>query len=109
MSVFFLFGKYTPESTKNIDPARTQQAVGIIEKHDGQITAMYGLLGEHDLVFIVNLPGNQQAMQVAIELTRLTGISFTTAPAVNVQDFDNLITGKHFVEGLDDLDLDEDV
>jgi uncharacterized protein with GYD domain len=91
MATFFMFGKYSHESLKSITARRTEQAVGLIEKFDGQVTAMYAMLGEHDIVFIVNLPGIREAMEASVALAKLTGIAFTTAPAVSIDRFDEMI------------------
>ena len=91
MATFFLMGKYTHEGLRNIGAKRTAEAVGLIEKFNGQVTAMYALLGPYDIMFIVNLPGTREAMEASIGLAKLTGISFTTCPAVSVQRFDEMI------------------
>jgi uncharacterized protein with GYD domain len=52
---------------------------------------MYALLGEKDLVFIVTLPGTKEAMKASVSLSKLTGISFTTSPAVTVDEFDKIL------------------
>jgi hypothetical protein len=44
-------------------------------------------------VLIVELPTMTDAMKAAVALGRETGISFCTAPAVSVSEFDKLITG----------------
>ena len=91
MAMFFMFGKYTQESLNSITAKRTQQAVGVIEKMNGQVTAMYAMLGPHDLVLIVNLPGVSEAIEASIALSKLTGIGFTTCPVLPVQRFDHII------------------
>jgi uncharacterized protein with GYD domain len=94
MATFFMFGKYTPESVRQVSIERTQQAEAAIRGLGGEITAMHVLLGEYDLLFCVNLPGIEQAVQASVALSRLTGIGFTTCPAVPVETFDRLVTGK---------------
>ncbi|HEY8240658.1 MAG TPA: GYD domain-containing protein [Kiritimatiellia bacterium] len=91
MAVFFMFGKYTHESLRNITARRTQDAVGVIEKLEGQVTAMYAMLGPYDLIMIVNLPGLPEAVEASIALSKLTGIGFMTCPALSVDRFDHLI------------------
>jgi len=41
MSIFLMFGKYSPESIKNISPLRTDQAREVIARNDGKIISMY--------------------------------------------------------------------
>ena len=90
MATFVLFGNYTPEAVKGISADRTKAGTKIIEKAGGKLLAGYALLGDVDLVFVLELPGMDEAMKVSLELTRLTGIAFTTSPAMSVKDFDKL-------------------
>ena len=90
MATFVMLGKYSSEALKEISAERTERAVGTIKKFGGQVSSMYTLLGDHDLVLIVDLPGVEQAMQASIALNKSTGIAFTTSPALKVEDFDKL-------------------
>jgi uncharacterized protein with GYD domain len=55
---------------------------------------MHALLGQFDLCFCVKLPDVEAAMKASVTLTRLTGISFTTCPAVTVETFDRIVADK---------------
>jgi uncharacterized protein with GYD domain len=52
---------------------------------------MYATLGRHDLVFVVDFPGTEEAMKASVALGRMSGIAFSTAPAVTVEKFDELM------------------
>ena len=90
MATFFMFGKYTSEAIKEMSIERTNQVVKEIQKLKGEVSAMHALLGEYDLLFCVNLPNIETAMQASVKLNKLTGISFTTFPAVPIETFDRL-------------------
>lgn len=92
MATFIMFGKYSSKALEGISAERTDKASGLIKKFEGEIISMYALLGERDLVLIVNFPGIEQAMKTSIALCKLTGVSFTTLPAVPVEDFDKIMT-----------------
>ena len=94
MSKYFMFGQYSSDSLKGISADRTKKANAIIKKHGGKILSIYALLGKFDLVFIVELPGVKEAVKASVEITKLTGIAFTTSPAIEVQDFDKLVGKK---------------
>lgn len=94
MATFFMFGRYTTESIKKISAERTQQAVNEIKKMGGKVNGMHVLLGEYDLLFCVNLAGIEEAIKASVALAKLTGISFTTCPAIEVEAFDRLVGGK---------------
>ena len=91
MPIFMLFGKYTSESLKGISSKRTEQAANLIEKHVGKVISMYAVLGEHDLVFTLDFPGEEKVMAASVALNKLTDISFTTSPVVEVEKFDRLM------------------
>jgi len=87
-----MFGKYNQESLKGASADRTKKAVKIIEKNGGKIISMYAVLGEHDLVLTLDFPDGDKALAASVGLNNLTGISFSTSPVVNVEQFDRLVS-----------------
>ncbi len=57
MAKFVMLGRYSPEAIKGITGERTKKGVEIIEKAGGKVNAMLALLGNHDLLLIVDFPG----------------------------------------------------
>jgi uncharacterized protein with GYD domain len=86
-----MFGTLTPEAMKAVSAKRTDDAMAIIKKYGGEFKAGYALLGEVDYVVVLDLPDTQRAMQTSAALTKLLGIPFRTAPAVNIAEFDKLM------------------
>lgn len=93
MEPFLMFGKYSIDSVKEISAERSVKAAAVIGDLGGEIKAGFALLGETDVVIIVDFPGVKEAMKASVELTKLLGIAFTTAPAVTMEEFDTLIAG----------------
>jgi len=91
MPIFMMFGKYSSEALKGISPERTDKAVELIKKNGGKVISMYAVLGKHDLVFTLDFPDSEKALATSVALNKLTGISFTTSPVVEVEKFDKLI------------------
>jgi uncharacterized protein with GYD domain len=91
MATYLMFGSYSQEAMKAISAERTDKSIALIEKHGGKLKAGYALLGEKDLVLIVDLPDNEQAMKTSVALSKMLGIGFSTAPAVTFETFDKLI------------------
>lgn len=91
MAVFLLFGKYSPESVKGMSAERTEKAGDLMKKFGGTVKSVYALMGENDLVVIAEFPGIEEAMKGSLAVSKLTGISFSTSPAVPVEDFDRMI------------------
>jgi len=102
MAKFLMFGKYSSRALQEMSIQRTDRAIELVKKLGGEVEAMYATLGEHDLVFVVSLPGTDdfvvslpgtdEAVKASVALTKLTGIAFSTSPAVTVQEFDKLMS-----------------
>ena len=91
MDKFFIFGKYSTEGLREIRPERTAQAHQLVAKMGGKVRDIYALLGQYDLVLIVELPGMTDAMKTAVALGQLTGISFSTCAAMPVEELDKMV------------------
>jgi uncharacterized protein with GYD domain len=91
MPTFIMFGKYSHDSIKEISAQRTQKANQLITDNGGAVKSGYALLGDTDLVLVADFPSNKDAMKASVGLTKLLGISFSTAPAVSLEEFDKLV------------------
>ena len=90
MTTFLMLGTYTSGAMDGINADRTRRAEEIIQGFGGRLRSVYALLGQYDIVMIAELPGVPEAVQASISLTRDTGISFISMPALPVADFDRL-------------------
>ena len=93
MASFVMFGKYSSASMMEISADRTVKVVEMVKNYGGVVKSIHALLGEYDLILIVELPSVSKAMECSVALFKLTGISFTTSPAVEVEAFDKLAQG----------------
>ena len=91
MATYFMFGRYSVEARGAITPARTQRARETVQALGGDIVTIYALLGEIDLVIILELPGTEAALQASVALSRLTGVTFSTYPAFSAEQLDALM------------------
>ena len=91
MAKFLMLGKYSIEAIKGIKSERTKRVVATIKKSCGRVNSMYALLGNYDLVFVVDFPGVKDVIKASVALTKLTGIGFTTYPAITVEEFDRAV------------------
>jgi uncharacterized protein with GYD domain len=94
MGTFIMFGKYSIDALGKISAARTKSANSILGECGGVLKAGYALLGETDLVLIVEFPSMEKALKASVAMGRQLGIAFRTAPAVSVDEFDKLTAGK---------------
>jgi len=93
MATYLMFGEYSQDSVKKISARRTEKAIDLIKDNGGELKSGYALLGDIDLVLIVDLPNTERAMKVSVALSKVLGISFSTAPAVTFEEFDKLLEG----------------
>jgi uncharacterized protein with GYD domain len=92
MPIFIMFGKYSAAAMKGMSADRTKKAISLLKKQGGKVKEMYALLGEKDLLLIVDFPGLDKAIKASVALGQMTGIAFATCPAVTVEEFDKLIS-----------------
>lgn len=90
MATFIMFGRYSMDGMKGIRADRTDKASALVARYGGEIKEGYALLGAEDLVLITEFASVEQAMKASIALSKLTGIAFTTAPAVTMAEFDRM-------------------
>ena len=91
MITCFMFGRFPQEAYLDISPNRTHSAVMVLSEFEGEVKSMYALMGENDLVFIVDFPEINQALLASVALSKELGISFTTSPAITVEEFDAMM------------------
>jgi uncharacterized protein with GYD domain len=60
----------------------------LVEKFGGSVEGGYALLGDTDLVIVLEAPDTESVMKISVGLSKMTGISFTSAPAVTFDEFD---------------------
>jgi len=65
MATFILFGKYCPDALKGVSTVRTKKAAALVRKLKGKVVGMYAMLGETDLVFILELPRLEAAIKTS--------------------------------------------
>lgn len=92
MAKFFMYGKYSQEALKGISSERTKKALDVIAKAGGKVNSMYAFLGKYDIVLITDFPAVTDVMKAAIVLNKLIGITFTSFPAISIEEFDKIIT-----------------
>ena len=92
MATYLMFGDYSSKGLKEMSSKRTESVIDLITKNNGKVHSMYAILGEHDLLFIVDFPNAEHALKASVGLNRLTDISFNTSMAVTVEEFDKMMT-----------------
>jgi uncharacterized protein with GYD domain len=86
-----MYGKYSKEAMEGISTDRTNKALDAITKAGGKVNSMYALLGKYDIVLITDFPGVAEVMKASVALNKLTNISFTSFPAITIEEFDKVM------------------
>lgn len=73
-------------------PERFAKAQEIVAAENCEIEAVYGLLGTYDILAVVDCPDNRAAMKIAAKIGNLIGAKSQTMPAVEQDDFLQLLT-----------------
>jgi uncharacterized protein with GYD domain len=73
-------------------PERFGTVQQIVAAENGEILAVYGLLGAYDIVSVVECPDDRTAMKIAAKIGNLIGARSQTMPAVERDDFLELLT-----------------
>lgn len=90
MATYVMFGVYPQDSIKKISAQRTKQMRELIQKHGGRLISAYALLGEKDLLLMVEFDNVEQVMKTSVALSKILDISFSTSEAVSVEEFDRI-------------------
>ena len=91
MTTYFLSGTYGADALRGISHKRTSDVSKMIEEMGGKVVSIYLLLGEKDLVIIADFPGLKEALKGSVSISKMTGISFTTSPAITAEEFDEFM------------------
>ena len=92
MGTYVMFGTYSQDSVQKISAERTEKMKELIKSHNGNLLSAYVLLGEKDIILLVEFGDMTQAMKCSISLTKELDIRFSTSAAVTVEAFDRIMT-----------------
>ena len=109
MPTFMILGRFTDETAASF-AARppVQSAADIAQKlgdlaHDaplnGSLAHLFFTAGEHELVVVLDMPNQRQAVAYALAMTRMLGVRTTTVPAFDATDFAGVIDDSSKVDG----------
>jgi uncharacterized protein with GYD domain len=92
MPLYVTLMKYTQQGRQHINsaPERFHNARSLVESKGGKVIAIYGLLGEWDLMAITESPDEQTAMSIAMTIGKQGNVAGQTMMAVSEEAFANL-------------------
>ena len=89
MAVYVMLTTLTDEGRKTVkdNPARIKEVNKEVEAMGVKILAQYALLGQYDFVNVLEAPGNEAMVRVAVELGARGTLRTTTLSAMTLDDF----------------------
>ncbi len=89
MAVYVMLTTLTDEGRKTVkdNPARIKEVNKEVEAMGVKILAQYALLGQYDFVNVLEAPGNEAMVKVAVELGARGTLQTTTLSAMTLDDF----------------------
>ena len=92
MAIFIMTGRYSAEAIKQISAKRTTKGTEIVRQCGGKLVAVYATMGKTDILVVAEFPGIEEAIKASVALNKALGISFSTVPALRIEDFDKLVS-----------------
>jgi len=89
MATYILLGTLTDEGHEKLrkNPEWVNEVRSDLEAMGIKVLSQYAVLGEYDIVTIIDAPDNKTAVQVSSQLTFKESIKIITLPAIPIQDF----------------------
>jgi len=87
MKTFLISGKSSPKELKELSLKYKAEIVRLVKDFGGDVGSMYVILREKYMILISVFPGMKPAEKAPITLSKFTGISFRTLPAISVDEF----------------------
>jgi uncharacterized protein with GYD domain len=80
---YVVLGKYTEQGGRNISDAvtRLNAVEQRLQQVGGRMLSWHMTLGEYDLVTIIELPSDDEVLQLALEVAKMGNLSTTTLKA----------------------------
>lgn len=96
MATYIMLSTLTDDGRKTLKerPERLQEVNKEVESMGARVTAQYAVMGGYDFVNIIEAPTNEVMARLAVELGSRGSIKITTLPAIDVNEFVEMLAGK---------------
>lgn len=96
MPTYIMLSNLTDEGRKTLKsrPERLQQVNKELESMGARVTAQFATLGNYDFVNVIEAPSNEVMARLSVELGSRGTIQFTTLPAIQVDEFVEMLAGQ---------------
>ena len=89
MPTYVTLWKYTKDGLMDIKktPKRFDLAKKIIKESGGKLLSIYGLIGEYDVITVMEMPNEKVATSTILKICSTGRITSRTMTALSVEDF----------------------
>jgi uncharacterized protein with GYD domain len=89
MATYVTLWRYTRDGLREIKktPQRFETIKKIISRAGGRLFSIYGLIGEYDLVTVMEMPDEKTALSTILRICYTGRITAQTMPAISIDDF----------------------
>ena len=89
MAVYIMLTTLTDEGRKTVkgNPERIKEVNKEVEAMGVKVMAQYALMGQYDFINILEAPGNEAVVRVAVELSARGTLQTNTLAAMTLEDF----------------------
>jgi len=89
MAVYVMLTTLTDEGRKTVkgNPERIKEVSKEVEAMGVKVMAQYALMGQYDFINILEAPGNEAVVRVAVELSARGTLQTNTLAAMTLDDF----------------------
>lgn len=96
MATYIMLSTLTDEGRKTLKerPERLQEVNKEIESMGARVTSQFAVMGGYDFVNVIEAPTNEVMARLAVELGSRGTIQITTLPAIDVNEFVEILQGK---------------
>jgi uncharacterized protein with GYD domain len=89
MPTYILLGTFTEDGTEHLreHPEWLDQVNSELEEMNVRVVNQFAVLGQYDIITIVEAPDNRSMVRVSAQLTLRGNLKIITLPALPVSDF----------------------
>ena len=89
MAVYIMLTTLTDEGRKTVksNPERIKEVNKEVEAMGVKVIAQYAVMGQYDFINILEAPGNEAVVKVAVELSARGTLQTNTMAAMTLDDF----------------------
>jgi uncharacterized protein with GYD domain len=93
MSTYIMLANYTDQGIRNVkeSPKRADAARDLAKKCGAEMKELYLTIGSHDLVALIEAPGDEAVAKFALKLGSLGNVRTTTLKAFNEREYRTII------------------